>query len=81
MQNVINDVKESISEASDEDVKSEGIKIVTELEKLRDEVKNDAVLEYFHFTFSVFFGELSFCFYVVLRCRSFAYLSFVSIQD
>lgn len=45
MQNVIRDVEESISESSDVAVKEEGRRVVKALEKLSDDVKNDAVLE------------------------------------
>jgi len=45
MQNVINDVDESITSDMPEEVRAEGKRVVQALEKLRDEVKNDAVLE------------------------------------
>jgi hypothetical protein len=45
MQNVINDVEESIAVAELDEVVQEGKKVVKALEKLRDEVKNDALLE------------------------------------
>jgi hypothetical protein len=46
MQNVINDVKESIELETSQEIMKEGKEVVEALETLRDEVKNDAVLEY-----------------------------------
>jgi len=51
MQNVINDVKESIELETEEEIVDEGKKVVQALEKLREEVKNDAVLEYIPFLY------------------------------
>ena len=45
MQNVINDVKESVELDTDKEIVDEGKKVVQELEKLHEQVKNDAVLE------------------------------------
>lgn len=46
MQNVINDVKESIELETSQEIMEEGKEVVEALETLRDEVKNDAILEY-----------------------------------
>ena len=51
MQNVINDVKESIELETEEEIVDEGREVVQALEKLREEVKNDAVLEYIPFLY------------------------------
>jgi len=45
MQNVINDVKESVELDTDKEIVDEGKKVVQELEKLHEQIKNDAVLE------------------------------------